>query len=103
MKTAAEGEGIYALAAKSADGKHGALLLTNYRNEFSLDGKGYPPEKVTVEWAGLTDKPVRVTVRMLDNDRDLTEVSGETFGSGAGAHTLTLPLFGTALVHYDAE
>ena len=47
--------------------------------------------------------PVRVTVRMLDADRDLSEISGETFGSGAGFHTLSLPLFGTVLVRYDAE
>ena len=103
VKTDTDGEGLYALAAKSKDGKHGALLLTNYRNEASLDGEGYAPEEVRIEWDGLSDKPVRVTVRMLDKDRDLAEISGETFGSGAGFHTLTLPLFGTVLVNYDAE
>ena len=98
-----EGEGLYALAAKSADGKRGALLLTNYRNEITLDGKGYEPEEVKIGWTGLSDKPVRVTVRLLDNEHDLSEISGETFGSGAGSHTLSLPLFGTVLVKYDAE
>ena len=44
VKATAEGEGIYALAAKSEDGKRGALLLTNYRNEMTLDGKEFPPE-----------------------------------------------------------
>ena len=103
VKTETDGEGLYALAAKSKDGKRGALLLTNYRNEASLDGEGYAPEEVRIEWDGLSDKPVRVKVRMLDKDRDLAEISGETFGSGAGFHTLTLPLFGTVLVNYDAE
>ena len=98
-----EGEGLYALAAKSADGKRGALLLTNYRNEITLDGKGYEPEEVKIGWTGLSDKPVRVTVRLLDNEHDLSEISGETFGSGAGSHTLSLPLFGTVLVKYNAE
>ena len=98
-----EGEGLYALAAKSVDGKRGALLLTNYRNEITLDGKGYEPEEVKIGWTGLSDKPVRVTVRLLDNEHDLSEISGETFGSGAGSHTLSLPLFGTVLVKYDAE
>ena len=98
-----EGEGLYALAAKSADGKRGALLLTKYRNEITLDGKGYEPEEVKIGWTGLSDKPVRVTVRLLDNEHDLSEISGETFGSGAGSHTLSLPLFGTVLVKYDAE
>ena len=101
VKTVAAGEGLYALAAKSADGKHGALMLTNYRNDVSLDGKEFPPEEVKIEWNGLSDKPVRVTVRMLDNEHDLSEISGETFGSGAGFHTLSLPLFATAVVNYD--
>ena len=98
-----EGEGLYALAAKSADGKSGALRLTNYRNEITLVGTGDEPEEVKIGWTGLSDKPVRVTVRLLDNEHDLSEISGETFGSGAGSHTLSLPLFGTVLVKYDVE
>ena len=101
VETIAEGEGIYALAAKSADGKHGALLLTSYKNETSLDGKEYPPENVKIKWDGLSDQPVRVRVRMLDGERDLCEISGETFGSGAGFHTLPLPLYGTVLVTFE--
>ncbi len=102
VKSTAEGEGIYALAAKSKDGKRGALLLTNYRNETdSIDGVGYAPETVRIEWKGLPDKPVRVTVRALDNEHDLSEVSTEVFGSGAGAHTLTLPLYASVVVNFD--
>ena len=101
VKTTAEGEGIYALAAKSADGKHGALLLTNYRNEFSLDGKEFPPEEVKLSWNGLSDGPLRVTVRTLDNERDLEKTDERTVADGA--LTLTLPLFGTVVVNFDAE
>ena len=101
VKTTAEGEGIYALAAKSADGKHGALLLTNYRNEFSLDGKEFPPEEVKLSWNGLSDGPLRVTVRTLDNERDLEKTDERTIADGA--LTLTLPLFGTVVVNFDAE
>jgi len=99
----AEGEGIYALAAKSADGKHGALMLTNYRNEMSLDGKEFPPEEVTVFWDGLGDKPTRVTVRTLDNDHDLTQTDEKTVASGAGKMTLTLPLFATVMIDFEQE
>ena len=102
VASSAEGEGIYALAAKSEDGGHGALLLTNYRNELtSIDGVGFAPETVKIEWKGLSDKPVRVTVRTLDNDHDLTETSTEVFGTGAGAHTLTLPLYASVVVNFD--
>ena len=31
----------------SGDGKHGALLLTNYRDDPSLDGAGEAPAEVT--------------------------------------------------------
>ena len=46
---------------------------------------------------------MRVTVRALDNEHDLTEVSSETFGSGAGAHVLSLPLYASVVVNFDAE
>ncbi|MBP5609912.1 MAG: hypothetical protein J6X72_01025 [Clostridia bacterium] len=101
VKATAEGEGIYALAAKSKDGKRGALLVTNYRNELSLDGKEFAPEEVRISWDGLGEGPVRIRVRMLDNDHDLTEVSSETFGSGAGTRVLTLPLFASAVIDYE--
>ena len=101
VQATAEGEGIYALAAKSGDGKRGALLLTNYRNEISLDGKEFAPEEVTVSWDGLGEGPVRIRVRMLDNDHDLTEVSSEIFGSGAGFRKLTLPLFASAVIDFE--
>jgi len=42
-----------------------------------------------------------VTVRTLDNDHDLTETSTEVFGTGAGAHTLTLPLYASVVVNFD--
>ena len=44
---------------------------------------------------------MRIRVRMLDNDHDLTEVSSETFGSGAGFRKLTLPLFASVVVNFD--
>ena len=103
VKADAEGEGIYALAAKSEDGKRGALLLTNYRNEMTLDGKEFPPETVKIAWKGLPDKPTRLTVRTLDNDHDLEETVGLTVSSGAGEITLTLPLFASVVINFDVE
>ena len=103
VKSVAEGEGIYALAAKSADGKRGALLLTNYRNEITLDGTGYAPEEVKIAWDGLGDKPMRMIVRTLDNDHNLEKTFETTVAPGAGSLTLTLPLFATVMIDFKAE
>ncbi len=99
----ADGEGVYALAARNKAGTEGAVLVTRYADDDSLDGKGTPAEKVRLSWSGLNAPAgVEVICRALDGEHDLSVVSGETVCTQNGFRVSELPLYGTLYIRFRA-
>ena len=92
---------VRSLAAVGGDGDEAAVMITYFRDEESIDGKGAEAEAKTlrVDWSGFGGgEGVDVEYRILDGEHSLETVSAETFFGASGAHILRLPLYATVLI-----
>jgi len=101
VKSGSDCADIRALAALGEDGREAAIMITYYKDHYSIDGSGAEGEtqRVRIEWDGFAcDAGTDAEYLMLDGSRDLELTSFETFTGCRGGHILDLPLYSTALI-----
>ncbi len=101
VKCNCETENIYTGAAISDDGNEAAIVITQYKDLNSIEGKDCEEETKTlrIDWSDFySENGVKVTYNILDSERNLEPVSEEVFFGKTGAHILQLPMYTTVLV-----
>jgi len=74
VKAACDVPGVDALAARSTDGRSGAILLANF---------GAHEGRLTIQAAGLAGTPAQTTIRLIDRDHALQPLSALAAGANA--------------------
>lgn len=101
VKCESDTDSVYTAAAISDDGNKAAIAITHYKDLESLDSMGCEEEtaELRIDWTGFTsDNGIKVTYKILDEDRNADPVSEETFFGRDGAHILKLPMYTSVLV-----